>query len=81
MHRYDSAFLNEINLVWLFVPICIWLVLLSMALSIPVAHHEPGVRHALPNPYVPQCHATEWRSGNYCEFRQVKKLDQNEKHS
>lgn len=32
-------------------------------------NQEPGVRHALPAPYVPQCYATEWRSGQYCEFR------------
>lgn len=71
MHRYDSAFLDEIHLGWLFVPICIWLVLLSMALSIPVIHYEVGVRHALPDLYVPECYAVEWRSGQYCEFRPV----------
>lgn len=73
MHRYDMAFLYEIHIGWLFVPICIWLVLLSMALSIPVQHHKVGVRHELPDPYVPQCYAAEWRSGQYCEIRPVKR--------
>jgi hypothetical protein len=73
MHRYDRAILNEIHLGWLFVPICIWLVLLSMALSIPVPHYAVVVRHALPDPYVPGCYTTEWRSGSYCEFRPVKR--------
>lgn len=73
MHRYDMAFLDEIHIGWMFVPICIWLILLSMALSIPVQHHKVGVRHALPDPYAPQCYAVEWRSGEYCEIRPVKR--------
>lgn len=77
MHRYDMAFLDEIHLGWLFVPICIWLVLLSMALSIPVPHYTIGVRHTLPDPYVPQCYAVEWKSGNYCEFRPVNRQYRN----
>lgn len=36
-------------------------------------HHEVGVRHALLDPYVPQCYAVEWRSGEYCEIRPVKR--------
>lgn len=81
MHRYDRAIMQDWHPGWLFVPACVWLILISMALSIPIQHYEPGVRHALPDPYVPQCYTVEWRSGNYCEFRPTKKLDQIEKHS
>lgn len=31
--------------------------------------HEIGVRHSLPDPYIPQCYAIEWLGGNYCELR------------
>ena len=77
MHRYDRAVMQDWHPGWLFAPICVWLILISMALSIPVAHYEPGVRHALPDPYVPQCYAIEWRSGSYCEFRPVKRSHKN----
>ena len=73
MHRYDREIMQDFHLGWLIVPVCVWLILLSMALSIPVSHHKPGVRHALPDPYVPQCYAIEWRSGGYCEFKKVNK--------
>lgn len=68
MHRYDRAILDEIHLGWLFVPICIWLILLSMALSIPVQHYKVGVRHALPNPCDTRHHSVNWNSGRHCEF-------------
>lgn len=69
MHRYYHPAMSRIHPAWLAAPIAIWAILLSVALSVPVAYHEPGVRHALPKPYVPQCYAVEWMSGNYCEFR------------
>lgn len=73
MHRYDRALLNEIHPAWLLAHFCIWVALFSMAFHSPSTHHEPGVRHALPDPYVPECYTIEWRSGSYCEFIPVKK--------
>lgn len=55
MHRYDQAALQDWHPGWLFAPICVWVILLSMALSIPVQHYEPGVRHALPDPCAVYC--------------------------
>lgn len=77
MNRYYHPAMSRIHPAWLAAPIAIWAILLSVALSVPVAHHEPGVRHALPKPYVPQCYTTEWRSGNYCEFRPVNRQYRN----
>ena len=68
MHRYDMAILDEINLGWLFVPICIWLILISMALSIPVQHHKVGVIRALPDPCATHHNSVAWHSGGLCEF-------------
>ncbi len=69
MHRYDRAIMHVWHPGWLLAPAYVWMMLLSMALSIPVQRYEPGVRHALPDPYVPQCYTAEWRSGSYCELR------------
>lgn len=68
MHRYDRALLDDINLGWLLVPICIWLILLSMALSIPVQYQKIGVRHALPDPCATQHYSVTWHSGGICDF-------------
>lgn len=71
MHRY-----YEPNLPYLSpaLVVGVWMALIAIfaiALYEWPQHHAIGVRHALPDPYVPQCYAVEWRSGSYCEFRQV----------
>ena len=71
MHRYYHSVLPNWNPAWMLIPLAVWAILLSVALSLPVAYSEPGVRHALPDPYIPECYAVEWRSGQYCEFRPV----------
>lgn len=55
MHRYDRAIMQDWHPGWLFVPSCVWLILFSMALSVPVKHYEPGVRYALPDPCATYC--------------------------
>jgi hypothetical protein len=71
MHRYEMAFLDEIHIGWLFVPICTWLILISMALSIPVQNHKVGVRNELPNPCDTHHNSVTWHSGRLCEFAGV----------
>ena len=68
MHRYDRAILDEIHIGCLLVPICTWLILLSMALSIPVQNHKVGVRYALPDPCATPLKSVTWHSGRICEF-------------
>lgn len=59
---------------WWLVAIWAFIILVvGTALYEGAPHHEVGVRHALPDPYVPQCYAVEWRSGEYCEIRPVKR--------
>ena len=72
MHRYHATLPNW-SPAWVLIPLAVWAILLSVALSLPVAYSEPGVRPPLPNPYVPECHTIDWRSGRYCEFMPVKK--------
>lgn len=55
MHEYDRKILNDWPAWWLFMPLCLWLIVVSVWLSIPTQHHEPGVRHALPDPCVMYC--------------------------
>lgn len=55
MHRYDRAIMQDWHPGWLFVPTCVWLILFSMALSVPVQYHKPGVRYALPDPCAMYC--------------------------
>ncbi len=55
MHRYDRAIMQDWHPGWLFAPTCVWLILFSMALSVPVQHYEPGVRYALPDPCAMYC--------------------------
>lgn len=62
---------------WLAVVWCAIIAIIGVSLHQSAQHHKPGVRHALPDPYVPQCYATEWRSGQYCEFRPVKRIRNN----
>lgn len=71
MHRYDRAILQDWHPAWLLAPICIWVIILMIAYGTTTAGEEPGVRHALPDPYVPECYSTEWRSGHYCEIRPI----------
>lgn len=73
MHSYCHSVLPNLNPAWMLIPLAVWEVLPSVALSLPVAYSEPGVRHVLPTPYVPGCYTVEWRSGSYCEFIPVKK--------
>ena len=71
MHHYHAPLPNWSP--WWLVGACaaIVLMLASVIYERPI-HHEVGVRHALPNPYVPECYTVEWRSGSYCEFIPVK---------
>ena len=72
MHHYHSPLPNW-SPWWL---IGTWAAIVLMLASVIYegpTHHEVGVRHALPDPYVPQCYAVEWRSGEYCEFRSAKR--------
>ena len=48
MHRYYHSVLPNWNPAWMLIPLAVWAILLSVALSLPVAYSEPGVRHALP---------------------------------
>lgn len=73
MHRYHEQKIPNLS-PWLVIGVWVVLVMiLACALYEGPPHHEVGVRHELPDPYVPQCYATEWRSGSYCEFIPVKK--------
>ena len=72
MHRYHAPLPNW-SPWWLVMAWCAIIVIIGGSLYQGSPHHEPGVRHALPNPYVPECHTIEWRSGSYCEFIPVKK--------
>lgn len=69
MHRYYHSVLPNWNPAWMLIPLAVLAILLSVALSPPVAYSEPGVRHALPNPHVPQCYAIIERCGGFCQFR------------
>lgn len=77
MHQYNRPILPNWHPAWMLAPVAVWAILLMLAFCPVATHHEPGVRHALPDPYVPQCYATEWRSGQYCEFRPVKRIGNN----
>lgn len=68
-----SRAVTDIHELWLAVPLTLCLVLMASVAYMPIHHYEPGVRHSLPAPYVPQCYAVEWRSGEYCEIRPVKR--------
>ena len=71
MHRYYHSVLLNRNPWWLAMVWCAIIAIIGRSLYQGSPHHEPGVRHALPDPYVPQCYAIDWRSGQYCEFRPV----------
>ena len=71
MHRYYHSVLPNWS-PWLLVVVwCAIIVIIGGSLYQGSPHHEPGVRHALPDPYIPECYTVEWRSGQYCEFRPV----------
>ena len=69
MHRYYHAPLPNWSPWWLVMAWCAIIAIIGGSLHQGSPHHEPGVRHALPDPHVPQCYAIDWRSGQYCEFR------------
>lgn len=71
MHQYHSPTIPNWSPWWLAMVWCAIIAIIGGALHQGSPYHNPGVRHALPDPYVPQCYATEWRSGQYCEFRPV----------
>ena len=56
---------------WMVMAWCAIIVIIGGSLYQGSPHHEPGVRHTLPDPYIPECYTVEWRSGQYCEFRPV----------
>jgi len=77
MHRYYHSVLPNWSPWWLAMVWCAIIVIIGGSLHHGSPHYKPGVRHALPDPYVPQCYATEWRSGQYCEFRPVSRNHRN----
>lgn len=77
MHQYNNPTLPSWSPWWLVMVWCAIIVIVGGTLYHGTPHHKPGVRHALPDPYVPQCCATEWRSGQYCEFRPAKRIQKN----
>lgn len=77
MHRYYHSVLPNWSPWWLAMVWCSIIAIIGGSLYQGSPHHESGVRHALPDPYIPQCYATEWRSGQYCEFRPVKRSGNN----
>lgn len=76
MHHYQSP-TSYWSPWWLAMAWCVIIAILGGSLYQGAPYHEPGVRHSLPDPYVPQCYAVEWRSGQYCEFRPVKRGQKN----
>lgn len=68
MHHYHTPMPNW-SPWWMAVVWCAIIAIIGGALHQGSPHYKPGVRHALPDPYVPQCYAIDWRSGQYCEFR------------
>lgn len=76
MHHYHSPMPNW-SPWWMVMAWCAIIVIIGGSLHQGSPHHEPGVRHALPDPYVPQCYTVEWLSGQYCEFRPVKRQYRN----
>ena len=77
MYQYHSPTLPNWSPCWLAMVWCAIIAIIGVSLHQSSQHHKPGVHHALPDPYVPQCYATEWRSGQYCEFRPVKRIRNN----
>lgn len=69
MHRYYHSVLPNWSPWWLVMAWCAIIAIIGWSLYQGSPHHEPGVRHSLPDPHVPQCYAIDWRSGQYCEFR------------
>lgn len=69
MHRYYHSVLPNWSPWWLVMVWCAIIVIIGGSLHQGSPHHEPGVSHALPDPYVPQCYAIiEW-GGGFCQFR------------
>ena len=68
MHRYHSPMPNW-SPWWLAVVWCAIIAIIGGSLYQGSPHHEPGVRHALPDPHVPQCYAIIEFGGGFCQFR------------
>jgi hypothetical protein len=69
MHRYYHSVLPNWSPWWLVMVWCAIIAIIGVALHQGSPHHEPGVRHALPDPYVPQCYAIIELGGGFCQFR------------
>ena len=76
MHHYHSPMPNW-SPWWMVMAWCAIIVIIGGSLHQGSPHHEPGVRHALPDPYIPECYTVEWLSGQYCEFRPVNRRHRN----
>lgn len=76
MHHYHVPLPNW-SPWWLAMVWCAIIAIIGGSLYQGSPHHEAGVRHALPEPYIPECYTVEWRSGQYCEFRPVNRHDKN----
>lgn len=76
MHHYHTPMPN-LSPWWLAVAWCAIIAIIGGSLHQGSPHHEPSVRHEPPDPYAPQCYATEWHSGQYCELRPVKRSGNN----
>ena len=76
MHHYHSPMPNW-SPWWMVMAWCAIIVIIGWSLHQSSQHHEPGVRHALPDPYIPECYTVEWLSGQYCEFRPVNRRHRN----
>ena len=68
MHHYHSPMPNW-SPWWLVMVWCAIIVIIGGSLHHGSLHHEPGVRHALPDPHVPQCYAIIEFGGGFCQFR------------
>ena len=69
MHRYYHSVLPNWSPWWLVMVWCAIIVIIGGSLYQGSPRHEPGVRHALPDPHVPQCYAIIEFGGGFCQFR------------
>ena len=69
MHRYYHSVLPNWSPWWMAVVWCAIIAIIGGSLYQGSPHHEPGVRHALPDPHVPQCYAIIELGGGFCQFR------------
>lgn len=74
MHRYYAP-LPNLSPWWLVVMWVFIILVVGSTLYEGAPHHEVGVRHALTDPYVPQCYAIKWESGRHCEFVGIDEME------